>query len=463
MITNEYQYKISRSRVQKFQSLIAELSNSQDADPILINMQIKAIQSQINDIKEEISDYIEIKENKIIPVKDLMNFKNLPTSLIKARIGLNMTQKEFAELIGVREQQIQRWESTEYATVSISRVYEIISAILETMNISLERVLPPNKIFKKLEDIGIDKDFVINRFSPLIQKAKRELTIADINSFSNLSQVYNWKLGDIISSKPLELTNVPEAVVYKLPRRRNQKKVHAYTIYAHYLALLVDRITSDVPIQKIPDDAYEIHHKIIKNYGKLTLENCVDFVWQLGIPTIALDDPGVFNGACFHTGKRFVIILKQKTRYEARWMFDLFHEFSHVISGQDTIHISSDPLEYLNNDENKASDFSSGVLLGKNPQKLAEKCISRAKRKIYLLKDAIIHVAMEEGVRIDALANYLAYRLHNKYPEIWGIAQNLQIELDQGPILIFKKKLLKHSNLEKIAQPEFDILQKALI
>lgn len=465
MITNEYQYKISKARIQKFQKLIDELSTSkEDIDPRLIKAQIDAIRSQINDIEEELFQYDDIKNNKKVPFEDLLNFKNIPVSLIKARIGLNLTQKEFAELLGVKEQQIQRWEATEYASTSISRVHEIIKIILKSEGIILEKVIPLNKIFSKLSETGLNKDFIINRFSTCkdIGEKEQKPKISNIDTLSNLGKVYNWQLKDILAGESLKLVNLPQNVLFKLPKGRKQKELHAYTIYAHYIGLLIDSVTENIPRQEIFEDPYEINKMLFNQYGKLSLENCVKCVWNLGIPLIALDDPGVFNAACFRIGERYVIILKQKTRFEARWMFDLFHELWHVISSKEKINICIDSFNYSNEEERKASLFSAAILLGKNPQALAEKCLSKAKRDIKLMKGAIKSVAIEEGVRIDVLANYLAYRLDEQGYNIWGIAQNLQEKLEQNPFIMFKKELIKHSNLENLSQPDFNILQRAL-
>jgi transcriptional regulator with XRE-family HTH domain len=61
----------------------------------------------------------------------------LPIALIKARIAKGMTQKQLAEKIGVREQQIQRYESSHYGSASFDRVTEIS----EALEISLSEVV----------------------------------------------------------------------------------------------------------------------------------------------------------------------------------------------------------------------------------------------------------------------------------------------------------------------------------
>ena len=57
------------------------------------------------------------------------NLDELPSILISARIAQGLSQRKLAELIGVKEQQIQRYESDEYATASLRRLREIAEAL----------------------------------------------------------------------------------------------------------------------------------------------------------------------------------------------------------------------------------------------------------------------------------------------------------------------------------------------
>ena len=54
---------------------------------------------------------------------------DLPVGLIRARIALRLTQKQLAERVGLKEQQIQRYEETDYVSASFSRLQEIIKAL----------------------------------------------------------------------------------------------------------------------------------------------------------------------------------------------------------------------------------------------------------------------------------------------------------------------------------------------
>ena len=53
---------------------------------------------------------------------------DLPSILIKARIAQGLSQKDLAERIGLKEQQIQRYEATDYATANLARIKEVVNA-----------------------------------------------------------------------------------------------------------------------------------------------------------------------------------------------------------------------------------------------------------------------------------------------------------------------------------------------
>ena len=70
----------------------------------------------------------------------LASFAELPRALIQSRIALGLSQKELAERLGLKEQQIQRYEATEYAGASVQRIQEVIQAL--GLQVREEVVLP---------------------------------------------------------------------------------------------------------------------------------------------------------------------------------------------------------------------------------------------------------------------------------------------------------------------------------
>ena len=132
MITNERQYAITKKWVSRFEESIADLGETPgpgDAlDPFTREITIRSQQSQLDDLRAEVAEYEALKAGR---VKRLTHesFEQLPGALIKARIAAGLTQCQLAERLGLKEQQIQRYEATDYRSASLARVGEVIAAL----------------------------------------------------------------------------------------------------------------------------------------------------------------------------------------------------------------------------------------------------------------------------------------------------------------------------------------------
>lgn len=67
-----------------------------------------------------------MKQQALIKISSI---QDLPIALIKARIALEMTQKELAEKMGIKEQQIQRDEANQYSSAVFHRIAEVAKAL----------------------------------------------------------------------------------------------------------------------------------------------------------------------------------------------------------------------------------------------------------------------------------------------------------------------------------------------
>jgi HTH-type transcriptional regulator / antitoxin HigA len=54
---------------------------------------------------------------------------SLPEVLVEERKRLGLTQRQLAEKLGIREQQVQRYEATRYQSASLQRLIEIADAL----------------------------------------------------------------------------------------------------------------------------------------------------------------------------------------------------------------------------------------------------------------------------------------------------------------------------------------------
>jgi HTH-type transcriptional regulator / antitoxin HipB len=133
MISNERQYAITCSELKKFQSSLAELEQN-SLVTMDINEQMRhqlyldALNSQIDSFKEEIEEYERLKSGTIQSLS-FDSLEQLPEALIKARIVRGLTQGQLATSLGLKEQQIQQYESTRYANASLSRIMAVHAAL----------------------------------------------------------------------------------------------------------------------------------------------------------------------------------------------------------------------------------------------------------------------------------------------------------------------------------------------
>jgi DNA-binding XRE family transcriptional regulator len=129
MIRNERQYKITKTQIKKFKEALEKFEKQKSkAHPMLVKAQKDAMKSELAVLEGQVKDYEKLRSGKYKVLKD-SSFDDLPIELIRARIALGYTQKQLGELVGLKEQQIQRYEETEYTSASFSRLREIINAL----------------------------------------------------------------------------------------------------------------------------------------------------------------------------------------------------------------------------------------------------------------------------------------------------------------------------------------------
>jgi HTH-type transcriptional regulator / antitoxin HipB len=129
MIQNERQYKITQSRVREFEQALSRLETLNPTQhPRKILSEKNALLNTIQALQQEIADYDKLKQGQISSFR-LQNLNEIPTTLIKARIALGITQRELGERIGVQEQQIQRYEANQYQSISFDRLGQVFTAL----------------------------------------------------------------------------------------------------------------------------------------------------------------------------------------------------------------------------------------------------------------------------------------------------------------------------------------------
>jgi ribosome-binding protein aMBF1 (putative translation factor) len=92
--------------------------------PKLCEAQKAGLKSQLQDLETELHEY-ETSKADGPKVLELDSLEGLPKVLIQARIAAGLTQEDLAARLGVKPQQIQRYEASDYQTASFARLREI--------------------------------------------------------------------------------------------------------------------------------------------------------------------------------------------------------------------------------------------------------------------------------------------------------------------------------------------------
>ncbi len=131
MIKNEKQYRITKAQVRRFQDALTELagqSRPSRIGPRLWEAQRQAAQSQLEELQEQVEAYerLQLGKSKAVVLEAV---EDLPRALIRARIASGMTQEGLARRLGLKAQQVQRYEATEYDSASFARICRVVQAL----------------------------------------------------------------------------------------------------------------------------------------------------------------------------------------------------------------------------------------------------------------------------------------------------------------------------------------------
>lgn len=483
MIKNERQYRITKAEADKFRLAIREMANTEHdgahgaVHPRLLQAQREGMESQLEDLLREVRDYEELKSGNVSTIH-LDTLDELPEGLIRARIATGLTHKVLAERLGVNEQQVQRYEAEGYASASFTRLSEVAKAIGVRVREDIE--LPPRDpsfdvFFKRLGEAGLDRAFVLSRLLPDPIAAQVEAddheddeTTLLREAAASVERVFGWGPGELFGTTPLAPPREAAAAArFKMPARRASKMVGAYATYARHLAFVVSEASEALPRERLPIEPGEVRRAIIGRCGDLTLEAATEFCWDVGVPVLPLRDGGMFHGACWRHHGRNVIVLKQRSAFASRWLFDLLHEYDHAKQRPE-----ADTLEVIEGDETSderrnspeeiaASQFAGDVALDGRAEKLAEACVVRARGNMRNLKRAVAEVAARDSVSVGLLANYLAHRLSWQGQNWWGAAANLQ-EAGADPWHTVREVFLRRFPFGGVPEADARLLQQAL-
>lgn len=469
MITNERQLQISRAQAERFRASLRALERSSlqstELHPVMKKAQIDAVRSQLETLLSEIHEYEQLRSGSVTTI-ELDSLAKLPEGLIRARIAAGLTQRDVAERIGLREQQIQRYEATRYSGVSFDRIVDVADAIgiAVSKRLNLLNIKSPEAVIKRLRSIGLDESFIRKRIAPDL-----DLDNAGLSEVAaRVGSIFSWSADALLGSGNLDPAQLGGTTArFKMPKGREGRFGAVYTAYAYRLASICASAMTGAHREKIPTDWRSVREQVLNRYETVDFRAALSFAWDLGTVVLPLNDSGAFHGACWRIGGVNVIVLKQELRYPGRWLFDLLHEMRHAGENPEADEFEAvegpevSQERRISREERQASWFSGQVTLGGKAEELVQECLEVAGGDLRRLKNAVELVAARRDVACDLLANYMAFRLSLQGENWWGTAANLQ-DKAYDPLLYARETFFTRFSFSNVSESELNLLTLAL-
>jgi transcriptional regulator with XRE-family HTH domain len=464
MIRNDRQYQVTRAEARRFREAIEHLRASPADDVEWRELDVSALEGQLETLEAELADYDALKRGEVGDF-EVHTFGDVPQALIRARIAAGLTQRQLADALDLKEQQIQRYEASDYAGASLTRLQGIAEVL--GLRVSNEALLPRGDnslelLMRRLRHAGLDRQLVQRRLMP--RDLPEEASVADLTAtVARVLDVSPRELTDGAPLRPsLEAALAPN---FKVPDTANEPRLVAYTLLARYLADLVIAATPHVKSQRLPPDWNRFREEVVTEQGAVGYDEVLSYLWSRGVAVLPLADPGAFHAAFWRIEGRDVIVLKQVTRSAARWLFDLLHESYHAAQSDSDCFVLEEPDEedadLADDDELAANSFAGNVIFGGTADQLAQEAVNAAEGRLERLKRATVLVAKRHSVDPGALANYLAWRLSLQGEDWWGTANNLQ-SFDADPWERARDALLLQLDLPRLNHSDQELLGRAL-
>ena len=131
MIKNEKQYRMTKKTLEGWELTRQQLLHNRlpNTPNWLYEEQVFSAKEQIRQLKSQLKEYEDTKTGKKkLPALTIVN--DIPSLLVQWRIARNLTQRDLATKLGIHENQIQRYENTNYSGASLSTVGQIANILI---------------------------------------------------------------------------------------------------------------------------------------------------------------------------------------------------------------------------------------------------------------------------------------------------------------------------------------------
>jgi transcriptional regulator with XRE-family HTH domain len=142
MIRNQKQCNTTKKRIAEFETARNLIESDKTMDTLLKTLQLKMLDSQIDDFRHELVEYKALIEKRVQQL-DFCHFDELPEVLIKSRIANGLTQAQLGERLGIPEQQVQRNESCSYSSTNYLKLVEVAQILGVRLKCARVQIVDP--------------------------------------------------------------------------------------------------------------------------------------------------------------------------------------------------------------------------------------------------------------------------------------------------------------------------------
>jgi ribosome-binding protein aMBF1 (putative translation factor) len=125
MIKNEKQYKISKRKLRELKHFIGKTTKDTDQDPLRNQLILASLNATKRELEHEIHLYESMKNNKEKVLKERL-ITDLPSIITEYKIMSGLTQKELSAMLGLKEQQLQRYEASGFKSVTFRNLLKFL-------------------------------------------------------------------------------------------------------------------------------------------------------------------------------------------------------------------------------------------------------------------------------------------------------------------------------------------------
>ena len=467
MIKSEREYAITKKAVAEFASS-REAQATTAGEDAGRRAALSSIDAQSGNLRAEIAEWERLRAGLIQDI-NVTDWDDLPKALMRARIAQGLTQQALAERLGLKKQQIQRWEDEDYEHAEFWRVLDVADALglSLTGKARLAEPTSPNLDAVKgcVKRAGMDADFVDRYLVPC--RAAEDPPTAVETIGVRLKAIWGFSLEDMLASnsnEPLEFRPAANAR-FKRPVNADPKAVSAQEGFSAHLLMALCDVTAKAKQPALPANPAGMRRLLFGDQPP-SFRKALDSLWNLGIPLLPLSTKGGFHGACYRFAGRPAIALKQSLQSPARWLFDLTHELGHLAEdGDPTLRViePEEPSDEQDAEaEARAHAFAAKVLLGSDVDNIFPEVWKRAEGQLVRVKRVTAAVAVELKLEVGLVAQHVAFRLSREHGENWwGAARNLEAATE-APFDVARDILRQNVNLDQLVEPARGMLLQVL-